>query len=90
MAESLFVRSSCGHSAQITLGVRSYFPLPKTCNVYCDGPCNGVKSNGKCNEQCNVSIFLNTVTFSIVRYCTVRYGHADGINTVEILYKKMS
>ena len=67
-----------------------YFPLPKS-NVYCDGPCNEVKSNGKCYEQCNDTIFKNTLTNSIVRYDmvvygTARFGHADWINTVEILY----
>ena len=35
----------------------------------------------KSDEKCDDSIFLNTVTYSIMQY-----GDASGINSIEVLY----
>ena len=39
----------------------------------------------KSDEKCDDSIFKNTVSYSIMRYGSVRYGNASGINSIEIL-----
>ena len=44
---------ACGNDNNVNGRCYGIFSVTKKGNVYCDGPCNGVKSNGKCNDKCN-------------------------------------
>ena len=44
----------------------------------------------KSDDKFDDSIFKNTVSYSIMRFGTVRYGDASEINSIEILYKYLT